>query len=60
MGELFRSGKKLRVDISFNYVDLGLSSAGTLKRASSATQQMLANRTAQLDAEEAETKRSTD
>ena len=31
-GELFRSGKKLRVDLSFNNVDLQPSSAGTLKR----------------------------
>jgi hypothetical protein len=55
-GELFRSGKKLRVDLSFNYVDLQPSSAGTpkrsTKRGSSATQTMLADRAAQLDAEQ--------
>jgi hypothetical protein len=55
-GELFRSGKKLRVDLSFNYVDLQPSSAGTPKRSNkrgtSATQTMLADRAAQLDAEQ--------
>ena len=54
-GELFRSGKKLRVDLSFSYVDLQPSSAGTPKRGnkrgSSATKTMLADRAAQLDAE---------
>lgn len=45
-GELFRSGKKLRVDLSFNYTESSQSSAGTQrrgnKRGSSATQRMLA------------------
>jgi len=45
-GELFRSGKKLRVDLSFNYTDSYQSSARTQrrenKRGSSATQRMLA------------------
>jgi hypothetical protein len=54
--ELYRYGKKLRVDLSFNYVDFQLASAGTpkrgCKRGSSATQQMLAERAAQLDAEQ--------
>ena len=54
-GELFRSGKKLRVDLSFNYLDHSSSantSARGSKRGSSATQQMLSERAAQLDAEE--------
>jgi len=54
--ELFRSGKKLREDLSFNYVDSHPSSASTPrrgnKRGSSATQAMLADRAAQLDAEQ--------
>lgn len=54
-GERFRSGKKLRVDLCFNYVDAYPSSAipkrGT-KRGSSATQKMLAERAAQLEAED--------
>jgi hypothetical protein len=53
--ELFRSGKKLRVDLSFNYLDHSSSantSARGSKRGSSATQQMLSERAAQLDAEE--------
>ena len=44
-GERFRSGKKLRVDLSFNYVDLHLSSdprCGNKK--GSATQRMLNER----------------
>ncbi|RYP46520.1 hypothetical protein DL768_007292 [Monosporascus sp. mg162] len=54
-GELFRSGKKLRVYLSFNYLDhssLANTSARGLKRGSSATQQMLSERATQLDAEE--------
>ena len=55
-GELFRSGRKLRVTVSFNYIDSHPQSTGTTKRGakrgSSATQRMLADRTAQLDAEE--------
>ena len=45
-GELFRSGKKLRVNLSFHYTDSYQSSARTQrrgnKRGSSATQRMLA------------------
>ena len=45
-GELFRSGKKLQVSLSFNYTDTYQSSVRTQrrgdKRGSSATQQMLA------------------
>lgn len=52
----FRSGKKLRVDLTFNYVDAGSSSTATAsranKRGSCATQRMLADRASQLDAEE--------
>jgi hypothetical protein len=55
-GELFRSGRKLRVAVSFNYIDSRPQSTGTTKRGakrgSSATKRMLADRTAQLDAEE--------
>jgi hypothetical protein len=55
-GELLRSGKKLRVDLSFNYVELALPSAAARnrgnKRGSSATQNMLADRASQLDAEQ--------
>ena len=47
-GELFCSGKKLRVDISFNYIELAPSSSAAKtrgdKRGSSATQRMLADR----------------
>jgi len=53
--ELFRSGKKLRVNISFNYLDcqppVGTTKCGS-KRGSSATQRMQSNRAAQLAAEE--------
>jgi hypothetical protein len=55
-GELLRSGKKLRVDLSFNYVELAPPSAAARnrsnKRGSSATQHMLADRASQLDAEQ--------
>jgi hypothetical protein len=51
-GELFRRGKKLRVDLSFNYIDSADTTKRGFKRGSSATQLMLADRTAQLDAEE--------
>lgn len=55
-GDLFRSGKKLRVDLSFNYIDSQPPSGGTAKRGkkrgSSATQTMLADRDAQPDAEQ--------
>lgn len=54
--DFFRAGKKLRVYISFNYVEtsqpLATSSRKTGKRgASSTTQQMLAERDTQLEAE---------
>jgi len=56
-GERFRAGKKLRVDMSFNHVETSPPSTNSLRKgdkrsASSATQQMLTERTAQLDAEE--------
>jgi hypothetical protein len=54
-GELFRAGKKLRVDISFNYLETGqplpASRKGDKRGFSSATQQMLTERATQLDAE---------
>ncbi|KAI1669263.1 hypothetical protein L13192_06722 [Pyrenophora tritici-repentis] len=55
--ELFRAGKKLRVDVSFNYVDIGqpmpvASKRGGKRGYPSATQQMLAERDSQVDAEE--------
>ena len=56
-GELFRVGKKLRLILSFNYVDASQSSTALLRgpnrrgRAST-TNQMLTERAAQLDAEE--------
>ena len=54
-GELFRVGKKLRLTLSFNYVDASppplYCGARTRNRAST-TNQMLAERAAQLDAEE--------
>ena len=54
-GELFRVGKKLRVDLSFNYVEPTTSAAQAGRvgqRGSSATQRMLADRALQLDAEQ--------
>ena len=55
-GGLLRSSKKLRVDLSFNYVELAPPSAAARnrgnKRGSSATQSMLADRASQLDAEQ--------
>lgn len=54
--ELFRIGKRLRVDLSFNYVEAvvatSASAARMHKRGSSATQRMLADRASQLDAEQ--------
>jgi hypothetical protein len=54
-GESLRRGKKLRISMSFSYVDscppTGTTKRGT-KRGSSATQRMLSDRAAQLDAEE--------
>jgi hypothetical protein len=56
--DLFRAGKKLRVDLTFNYVETGqqfaspFSKKGGRKWGWSATQRMLAERAAQLDAEQ--------
>jgi hypothetical protein len=57
-GDLFRAGKKLRVNISFNYVETGQPSATSSRKTdrrgfSSTTQQMLTERATQLDVEEA-------
>ena len=55
-GELFRAGKKLILHLSFNYVDApqSTSTSRTGRRGRlSRTQQMLAGRDEQLDAEEA-------
>jgi hypothetical protein len=51
--EPFRAGRKLKVSLTFNYIDSASSSAnrGT-KRGSYATQRMLADRASQLDAEQ--------
>jgi hypothetical protein len=56
-GELFRAGKKLRVDLLFNYLEVGQQPAASSKRgdkrgSSSASQQMFTERAAQLDAEQ--------
>jgi hypothetical protein len=63
-GELYRAGKKLRLNLSFNYVDASQSSTALLgrtdKRGSlSTTRQMLAEGAAQLDAEQASTGHSS-
>lgn len=55
-GEHLNSGKKLTINLSFNYIDtkpppLGSARHGT-KRGSLATKKMLADRDAQLEAEE--------
>ncbi|KAK3933670.1 hypothetical protein QBC46DRAFT_348385 [Diplogelasinospora grovesii] len=59
---LFRFGKKLRIDISFNYMETGdlatSAQQGTKRRYPSASQEMLAERATQLDAEEAVTGQS--
>jgi hypothetical protein len=57
-GELFRAGKKLRLNLSFNYIDTSQSSTTLSRKAerkgySSTTRQMLAERAVQLNAEEA-------
>jgi hypothetical protein len=52
-GELLRAGKKLRVDISFNYVETQDSLPAGASGRGLATQRMLAERAAQLDTEEA-------
>jgi hypothetical protein len=51
--EPFRAGRKLKVSLTFNYIDSASSYAnrGT-KRGSYATQRMLADRASQLDAEQ--------
>jgi hypothetical protein len=59
-GELFCAGKKLRLDISFNYIETGQLQTSLVRRGdkrsrSSATQQMHTERHTQLDAEEATT-----
>jgi hypothetical protein len=55
-GELFRAGKRLRVELSFNYIDASSQLASTAnrrnKRGSSATQRMLADRTSHIDDEQ--------
>jgi hypothetical protein len=55
-GEFFRAGKRLRVDLSFNYIDASLQATGSAirgnKRGSSTTQRMLAERASQLEAEQ--------
>ncbi|KAJ8118503.1 hypothetical protein OPT61_g520 [Boeremia exigua] len=54
--ELFRSGKRLRVNLSFNYIESSSATSATASRGqgrgSSATQRMLADRATQLDAEQ--------
>jgi hypothetical protein len=55
-GELFRAGKRLRADLSFNYIDASSQLASTAnrgnKRGSSAAQKMLADRTVYIDDEQ--------
>lgn len=55
-GELFRAGKRLRIDLSFNYIDASSQPASTdkrgNKRGSSVTQRMLADRTNHVNEEE--------
>ena len=58
--DLFRAGKKLRVNISFIYIETSLPAATSSRKAdkrgaSSTTNMMLDERAAQLDAEEAST-----
>jgi hypothetical protein len=55
--ESFRAGKKLRLDVSFNYVEIGqpaqVASKGAGKQGyPSSIQQMLAERDSQVNAEE--------
>jgi hypothetical protein len=47
-GESFRAGRKLRVDVSFNYVEVGQQALVSARRSG----KMLAERDSQLDAEE--------
>lgn len=49
-GELFRVGKKLRVEVSFNYVEI-TAPAASAARGGSTTQRMLAERSERLGAE---------
>jgi hypothetical protein len=54
-GEFFRAGRRLRVDLSFNYIDASLQSASSANRGNkrgSATQRMLADRASQLGTEQ--------
>jgi hypothetical protein len=53
-GELFRAGKKLRVDLSFNFVDSHslMIAPKRGQKGGSATQQMLVERASQIEAEE--------
>jgi hypothetical protein len=54
-GEFFRAGKRLRVDLSFNYIYASLQSASSANRGNkrgSATQRMLADRASQLGTEQ--------
>jgi hypothetical protein len=56
-GELFRAGKRLRVDLSFNYVDASSSQPASTarrgnKRGSSAVQRMVADRTSHMEDEQ--------
>jgi hypothetical protein len=51
-GELYRVGKRLRLNLTFNYVDTSQSSTTSDKRGST-TRQMLTEGAAQLDAEQA-------
>jgi hypothetical protein len=55
-GELYRTGKKLRLNLSFNYIDTSHSSTTSLGRvdkrgSSSTTRQMLAKGDVQVDVE---------
>ncbi|KAF1951657.1 hypothetical protein CC80DRAFT_597128 [Byssothecium circinans] len=51
-GELFRAGKRLRVDLSFTSSQLASTANSGNKRGSSATQRMLADRTVYIDDEQ--------
>lgn len=52
-GEFYRTGKKLTLKLSFNYVDVGQSSTTAKRGFPSTTLQMLAEGAAQDDAEQA-------
>jgi hypothetical protein len=59
-GELFPAGKKLRVDMSLNHIDIRPSSSQSARKGDkrgplSTTQQMLSDRASQLDVEETST-----